>query len=441
MFPDERNEIVLDSYFGDAKNAVLIVNNNYKLIYKNESCSKIGFEIKNQSLLDILKNCLQSEVLVKVYESVMIKQKINLTDGFIDKKIESIRISPIDNEGFIIKISFNEFISESASRIFQDFPGLPLAYLCFNLGGNSIIPAYASENFQVLFPMINCDKVFENDKYFFEKMHPQDMDSFKKKITKLKNEENIFRSEFRMINDDKSERWYRVTAGNLGKEGDDLLIAYFEDINEIKFSEINREEIIQTNLENERTRISSELHDSIGQNLTAINLTLAQLNISDPNSSHLVTLIRETLKESILQVKSVCYYLTPPSLDLGLLHGLDTFFGRQNEMSPQITYTFSSKKINLDHINQVDSYNLFRVIQEFVSNSQKHSKCKTIDCTIKTVNGNVVIQICDDGVGFDPEKIKPGFGLKNIENRLKLFKCEYFLESEIGVGTNLKICI
>ena len=53
----------------------------------------------------------------------------------------------------------------------------------------------------------------------------------------------------------------------------------------------------------------------------------------------------------------------------------------------------------------------------------------------------MVIQICDDGVGFDPEKIKPGFGLKNIENRLKLFKCEYFLESEIGVGTNLKICI
>jgi signal transduction histidine kinase len=86
----------------------------------------------------------------------------------------------------------------------------------------------------------------------------------------------------------------------------------------------------------------------------------------------------------------------------------------------------------------VDEYALYRIIQEFVNNAIKHSECTTIVFSISKKNDHqIIIEISDNGKGFDVSQVKTGLGLKNIDYRAKAAGLNYDFTSEIGLGTSL----
>jgi signal transduction histidine kinase len=83
------------------------------------------------------------------------------------------------------------------------------------------------------------------------------------------------------------------------------------------------------------------------------------------------------------------------------------------------------------------SFNLFRIIQEFVTNSQKYSNCKNVVCEIFVRNNKISILIVDDGDGYEESTITHGFGINNMLKRAKILGAKIHLESALGEGTKM----
>ena len=98
---------------------------------------------------------------------------------------------------------------------------------------------------------------------------------------------------------------------------------------------------------------------------------------------------------------------------------------------------------NFDNLNSEIEIVIFRIVQEFINNSIKHSKAKNVTIVTK-INGdnNFFIELKDDGVGFNLKKLKPntdGRGINNLKTKVNAFQGEYSLTSKENEGTRLKI--
>jgi signal transduction histidine kinase len=96
------------------------------------------------------------------------------------------------------------------------------------------------------------------------------------------------------------------------------------------------------------------------------------------------------------------------------------------------------KHIKLDTI---DNYNVFRIIQEFSNNSIKHANCSNITCKLKVNlnNKTLIIELIDNGIGFDFEQVKYGFGIQNMKKRANLMNAKISITSKVGSGSKLKL--
>ena len=118
-------------------------------------------------------------------------------------------------------------------------------------------------------------------------------------------------------------------------------------------------------------------------------------------------------------------------------------FDRLNTLEKTIFIFKHEEESKLKNINNIDIYNVYRIIQEFVNNSIKHAKCTEIRCTIKQKNTSKLIEITlvDNGIGYDPKLVKYGFGVQNIHKRANLANAKIKLESKLGVGSSLIITV
>jgi signal transduction histidine kinase len=148
------------------------------------------------------------------------------------------------------------------------------------------------------------------------------------------------------------------------------------------------------------------------------------------------------IKSTIEEAKGISYSLLPPELESGFLSGLRNMINRINYLKSHEFIFQIDEHINEDDFNGVDRFNLFRIVQEFVNNSIKHAKSKTINLDIKSDEAGIVcISIHDNGVGFDQTKSTATLGIQNMLNRMKLASLNGFIESSPGNGTTLKIYI
>ena len=90
-----------------------------------------------------------------------------------------------------------------------------------------------------------------------------------------------------------------------------------------------------------------------------------------------------------------------------------------------------------------DELFVYRIVQEFLNNSIKYSNSTSIQIDLKkdTAHNFIQINLMDNGIGFDFEKVARRNGLNNIERRLKSLNSEYIFKSKIGIGTELKFTV
>ena len=102
----------------------------------------------------------------------------------------------------------------------------------------------------------------------------------------------------------------------------------------------------------------------------------------------------------------------------------------------KINYNFPNFELNLSLENQTI---LYRIIQEFLSNSIKHSNCTKIDFKIEKTKKNVHLYIGDNGKGFDMNIVAKGNGLHNILSRIEVLQVKHNFISELKKGTSLSL--
>lgn len=193
--------------------------------------------------------------------------------------------------------------------------------------------------------------------------------------------------------------------------------------------------------ESEWKVIAGELHDSIGQNLSAINIFLQQELKSTSDPSVRVMEASALAVETVDEVRRISQRLYPKQIErLGLTVSIEAMIERIAAVSG-IKFSCNIDKIDgvLSHENEVQ---YFRVIQEIVNNIMKHSHATGVSFTVRKSVMFIITEINDDGVGFETKNpVKLGFGLINIEERLRMMKAVYEFTSEKGKGTKFKITV
>jgi len=198
--------------------------------------------------------------------------------------------------------------------------------------------------------------------------------------------------------------------------------------------------------ENERKRVAAELHDSLGQDLLIIK-NKALVSIKKTNDLEKfkkeMNEISDLTSATLNDVREISYNLRPYELDrLGLTKTIESMIERANN-STNINFVADIDNIDKVFIPEIE-INIYRIIQESLNNIIKHSEAKEVTVVVNRTGKEIHIEISDDGKGFDIRKYKMnskrnGFGLKGIEERVKLMNGEFNIESKEGKGTVVEI--
>jgi len=190
--------------------------------------------------------------------------------------------------------------------------------------------------------------------------------------------------------------------------------------------------------------IAGELHDSIGQNLSAINIFLHQNlkkaadGIADGEGLNKAS---ELISETLDEVRRISQRLYPKQIErLGLTVSIEAMTKRLSETTG-IYFACSIENIDA-FLTKENEVQYFRVIQEILNNIIKHSEAGSVVLNIKRSKIFIITDIEDNGIGFDVEdKTGSGFGLMNIDERIRILRGNYDIKSIIGKGTKFRVTI
>ncbi len=196
----------------------------------------------------------------------------------------------------------------------------------------------------------------------------------------------------------------------------------------------------------ERKRISKDVHDSLGQTLSAISLNMDKIshNISKLSSkdqarfSNLTNLINHAVGES----RNIAHNLMPSTLnDFGYALAVENMIDSLKGATDTQFKFYTNNK--LERLDQRTEFGLYRITQEAVNNCIKHANAKSITIQLMCYPDIIILTIEDDGIGFNPKKNdkKSIFGLNSMENRARSLNAEFSLDSEIGKGTVITLQI
>jgi len=193
--------------------------------------------------------------------------------------------------------------------------------------------------------------------------------------------------------------------------------------------------------EKERQRIAGDLHDGVGQLMSAARMNLSllenELNFEDDNKKSAFNKALSLVDDSCREVRAVSHNIMPNALlKAGLISAIREFIQKIDQRALEVTlYT--------DGINErlpaaVESV-LYRVIQECVNNVIKHSHANKLDMTLIKDDEGISITIEDNGKGFDTRTSSEGIGLKNMQTRIHYLKGSIEWDSAPGKGTVVTI--
>lgn len=194
--------------------------------------------------------------------------------------------------------------------------------------------------------------------------------------------------------------------------------------------------------ESERQRIGQELHDSIGQSMAVLNLSMSRLRTRLPlETMPLFNNFDSQLKAIIQEIRDLSHLLNPPFLkEKGLLSALQILFERIESSTDMIVeYHFTNMKKRLPYYVETV---LFRIIQEAVTNVIRHARIKHMRLELKIQLDKLILEISDKGVGFNVNAIKPdSLGFSGIRQRVQFLEGRFEVRSAPGAGTKLRITI
>lgn len=198
----------------------------------------------------------------------------------------------------------------------------------------------------------------------------------------------------------------------------------------------------QNKLEEQRLRISRDLHDNIGSQLTFVISGLQyiqyqkQIKIEDIKTK--LENISEFTQQTIHELRDTIWAMNKEEIPLSDLIDRLNNFVNQLVIKEDLNVTLSEDvKTQMDDLifSALNGIQIYRIIQESINNAVKHADASSIQINLDIKNDLLEISIKDNGKGFDMDNTKPGNGLTNLKKRAKRLHAELQMESEIDSGT------
>ncbi|MGI9551738.1 MAG: tetratricopeptide repeat-containing sensor histidine kinase [Aurantibacter sp.] len=191
----------------------------------------------------------------------------------------------------------------------------------------------------------------------------------------------------------------------------------------------------------ERKRIAQDLHDSLGQTLSAIRIQAATLQVTKENEQPHGHLLKQ-VDHAYDELRNISHNIMPDTLiKLGLVPAI-------RELITELTVDDMLKiKLKAEEpvrkLTEDESVNLYRIVQEVLSNTIKHAQATLVDVILENKNKHLALRISDNGRGIDADKINQstGIGLKNIVSRATLISAKLDVRSKPDHGTTISILI
>jgi PAS domain S-box-containing protein len=199
--------------------------------------------------------------------------------------------------------------------------------------------------------------------------------------------------------------------------------------------------------EGERKRIARELHDQLGQEMTVLRLKLDILKKVCADNEELrrqVDEIQKVARQLDLEVDFLAWKMRPTVLDdVGIVAALDQFV-RQWSAHFNIPADFDAKRFSKTRLAPEVETNFYRIAQEALNNIYKHAQASRVNVSLEPRNGDVVLIIEDNGIGFEPDEqisIEKGMGIVGMGERAALIGGKLEIESTAGVGTTIYVSV
>lgn len=197
-------------------------------------------------------------------------------------------------------------------------------------------------------------------------------------------------------------------------------------------------------MEDERRRVSRDLHDEIGAALSVLRLQVGQMNIdkdfSPENTQNLILGSKQLIDHTIENVRRISNDMLPSGLEeFGLKYALEMLCDKVENASRLVI------NLNINGLKRIDNrleLSLYRILQELLNNTLKHANATEVNIDVTSENQQLTIIYRDNGQGFDLQKLtKRGLGLNNIESRASMIRgeLEYQNDLEKGMGLILKV--
>ncbi|MEQ9102377.1 MAG: type IV pili methyl-accepting chemotaxis transducer N-terminal domain-containing protein [Imperialibacter sp.] len=287
-------------------------------------------------------------------------------------------------------------------------------------------------------------------------------------VKKLLSEGKTWTGEMKFTEVSGDFLWLDLTiTPTTNRTGSNELMVVGRDITDVKEAqmmarELNREKIeksvnelryrsvlILEGQEEERSRLAKELHDGIGQMLTAMKMNLDSVSLTGASHNRQrLDDIKHFLNSVMKEVRRVSFNLAPSSLsDFGLVPAVRKFCAEVNKVS-EIEVEFVDKTQFINRLENNIEMNIYRIVQEGVNNAIKYSGAKKITITFSHNPSQLTISIVDDGKGFNYKQLaetghftESGHGIFNMKERAAFVDADFQIESEKGTGTHIAITV
>ncbi len=198
--------------------------------------------------------------------------------------------------------------------------------------------------------------------------------------------------------------------------------------------------------EAERRSLARELHDELGQTVSAIKAMAMSVMERMPGGSPAVYesagAIVNYADRMYDVTKDMMHRLRPPILDeLGLVPALQEMIDTWNERHEDI-FCYFNFDLGMHGISGETAINLYRIVQESLTNVARHSQASAVHITVQENKNELILSVADNGIGFYPDDIHArGIGLAGIQERVEAMNGSFSLNAVVGNGVTLSVVV
>lgn len=313
-----------------------------------------------------------------------------------------------------------------------------------------------NDQYQVLLvnPMISELSGYQEEelvgKDFRQFIHPDSLQPVLERYSQLKKGEDIrIPREIKFLRKDGEVRDVDVSTSILNpQEGQARILGRITDITERKRIEDQLRNLsahLQSAREETQKILSQEIHDELGQELTALQMDLSWIKKRMPEDYADLHMKAESMTQllhsTIQTVKRLSSKLRPPVLDLGVVAALEweaEEFQEHTGITCQLVVTPGDIKLKPD-LSTV----IYRIFQETLTNVARHSQADKVDAKLELAGGKIVLEIKDNGIGISDEKISGSrsIGIIGTRERVSQFGGDIHYDGQSGKGTTVTVTI